>query len=850
MSPKIEKHLKNFKANHTTPSFFLKSALVILLVIFIIAPVISIFTNIRAGDVTYLLSNSKFGFSILYSLAYSILSAFVAVVLATLSAFLLSRIKVKNKKTFSILLTIPMLIPTISIGLGIRNLFGASNLGFGALVFGGLITGFPIAFLLLFDAMQYEDMTVYDAAATLGIRKGLSFFKVTLPYLKKTLISAFIATAVWIFADYGMPLEVAGDIPTLPTYLYEQAVGFMDYGRGSLIGIVLIIPSIGSFIFSQLSKESAQQTAREQKIKPTKKFNVISIIILSLIVVLILLPQIIFLIMAFVKNYPTNMAFTLDNLRAAFDTKGTTNIWKLIYNSFLLSFFTAVFGTFFAYFCAYFAVRSKGIISQTIDFLSLLSLAIPGLVLGLGYVICYNATNGWFYGTIAIMVAANCAHFFSSPYLLAKNALSKLDKDYDTIGQTINASKGKILMEVLIPNSFSTIIQMFSYFFINSMITISAISFLYQDFNIPLSIKISEKEASGNYQMSAVISVIILLINIAVKIGLEALATLVDKKTFKSQDSGTSLTHNEFRVLNQIKIHDDDPLTKKKIKQNIKQTYSVVNSIISKFIDEKIITVDEDGKYKITDHGNLIIEPYKVRKAIIIAAGFGSRMVPVTLDTPKPLVKVNGKRIIDTLLDALYAQDIKNIYIIRGYLGEQFDQLLTKYPTIKFIDNPKFNEANNISSIYYARDFLDRCYICEADLVISNPKIITKYQYRTNYLGIPMKTSNDWAFKMQPNGRFIESVSPKGGENCIQMVGISYWTQKDAMQLKTDIQKVFEGHDGANNYWDNVPLIIKKKNYQISIRKCEKKDVVEIDNFSELVAIDKSYKNYTSKNKN
>lgn len=849
MSPKVAKHLKNFKANHTTPSFFIKVALIALLLLFIIVPVFSILTNVTPQDAAKLVSSPKFGYSILYSLLYSIIGATISVILAVFAAFLLSRSNFKGKRAFSILLTLPMLIPTLSIGLGIRNLFGSANLGVGALIVGASITGFPIAFLLIYDSLQYEDKTIYDAAMSLGIRKRKSFFNVTLPYLKRPIISAFIATAVWVFTDYGLPLEVAGNIPTIPTTLYETALLNFEYGKASIIALVLIIPSLGSFIFSQLSKESATETPKEQVIQPTRTFNVTSIVLLSVISAIVLLPQIIFLIIAFVKRFPVDMTFTLEHFSNAFNINANTNVWKLMGNSILMSFLTAAFGTFFAYICAYFSVRSKGFLSKLLDILSLISMAIPGLVLGLGFVIVFNFSNGWFYGTLAILVVANCVHFFSSPYLLAKNALNKLDKDYETIGQTLNASKAKMLWEVIIPNSFSTIIEMFSYFFINSMITISAISFLVQYYNIPLAIDIVVFGTSDNYAMQSVISIVILVINVIVKIGLEGLSKLVQKKTFRADDSSIALSHNEFRVLNQIKINEATPLTKKEIIKKVKQPASVVNKILNDFVMEKILEINDKKQYVITQHGTLMIEPYRVRKAIIIAAGFGSRMVPVTLDTPKPLVKVNGTRIIDTLLDALYAQDIKNIYIIRGYLGEQFDQLLTKYPTIKFIDNDMYNSANNISSVYMAREYLDRCYICEADLVISNPKIITKYQFRTNYLGIPVKETDDWCFHMAPNGRYIESVAV-GGQDCIQMVGISYWTSKDAAKLRTDVEKVYLSHGGKENYWDNVPLVIKKKNYQISIRKCEKKDVLEIDNFSELVAIDKSYKNYVAKNKN
>ena len=244
---------------------------------------------------------------------------------------------------------------------------------------------------------------------------------------------------------------------------------------------------------------------------------------------------------------------------------------------------------------------------------------------------------------------------------------------------------------------------------------------------------------------------------------------------------------------------------------------------------------------EISEKGLKALEPYRVRKAIILAAGFGQRLAPVTLDVPKPLVKVNGVRILDTLLDALYAKEIKNITIVRGYKKEQFDALLDKYPTISFIDNPEFNLANNISSAIHAIDLIDRCYICEADLYITNPEIINKYEYTSNYLGAKVTETDDWCF-IKHNG-YIASYQ-MGGTDCYQAFGISYWNGEDSEKLKSDLRKVYNSRGGKENLWEVVPLRICRKNYRIEIRKCHKADILEIDNFIELIAADSSYAQY------
>lgn len=240
----------------------------------------------------------------------------------------------------------------------------------------------------------------------------------------------------------------------------------------------------------------------------------------------------------------------------------------------------------------------------------------------------------------------------------------------------------------------------------------------------------------------------------------------------------------------------------------------------------------------ITEAGLAALEPYRVKRAVILAAGFGARLVPVTLNTPKPLVRVKGKRIIDSLLDALTAAQIPEIYIVRGYLAEQFDQLLYRYPNIRFIENPDFNEANNISSAMWARHLMRDAYVCEADLLVRNPRLITKYQYQSNYLGVPVEQTDDWCFFSK---RGIITRLGIGGEQCHHMFGISYWTQEDGAKLEESIAYVYNRPGGRERYWDQVPLEYCIDDYKVAIRECSFDDILEIDTYRELKAIDSNY---------
>lgn len=242
---------------------------------------------------------------------------------------------------------------------------------------------------------------------------------------------------------------------------------------------------------------------------------------------------------------------------------------------------------------------------------------------------------------------------------------------------------------------------------------------------------------------------------------------------------------------------------------------------------------------QITEKGIEALEPYRVKRAIFLAAGFGSRMVPITFNTPKPLVRVHGTRMIDTLLDAVIAAGIEEIIVVRGYLGEQFDQLLYKYPQIKFLENPIYNEANNISSAMVVRYLFQNAYVLEADLVLSNPALIRKYEYSSNFLGIPVDVTDDWCLYTDENGFIIEECV--GGRNCYQMVGISYWDSEAGIKLANDLAEVYQSPGGKERYWEQAPLVYKKEDYQVSVRLCKAEDIVEIDSFSELKKIDSLY---------
>ena len=273
---------------------------------------------------------------------------------------------------------------------------------------------------------------------------------------------------------------------------------------------------------------------------------------------------------------------------------------------------------------------------------------------------------------------------------------------------------------------------------------------------------------------------------------------------------------------------------------NAPQAAGAQGGALTKEEFDRLVALERAGKA--TPEQLELLEPYRAKRAILFAAGFGSRMRPITISTPKPLVRVHGTRIIDRLIDALLSVGVDEIYVVRGYLKDSFDQLLAKYPTLKFIDNPLFDTTNNISSALVAKDHFQNAYAFESDLLIENTELITKYQYASNYLAIPVERTDDWYFDASEDG-VITHIAKGKDAPCWQMVGCSYWSAADGKRLSRDIPEVFaRGGECEQIFWDDVALDRKPEDYAIHVRQCTADDITEIDSFAELQEIDPAYR--------
>ena len=486
-------------------------------------PLLIMLSSIKWSNFSSLIASNAFREALFNSLEVTFISTFISIIIAYLLANTINRINIKYKSITVILITLPMLIPSISHGLGLINLFGTNGIisslfnfniiGKSGIVVGSILYSFPVAFLMLNDGFNYIDTTMYDNAKVLGLNKLETFFKVTLCYLKKPFLSSIFAVFTLIFTDYGVPLAVGGKYITLPVFLYKEVIGLLDFSKGTMIGLFLLIPAFISFIFDTFSKDYSKSDTE----KSTYKYqtNVFIEILLKIFLYFVIISIFIligsFIYYAFVDNYVLNRTFSLKHFNYVFED----NLIKYVLNSVSIALLVSFIGTLISYFSAYITARVKGKVTRILHIISIVTLAIPGIVLGLSYSISFK--NTFIFNSYIILILVNIVHFMASPYLMAYNALLKVNQNYEIVAKTFNISFFRVLKDVIIPITKKTIREMFAYFFVNSMITISAVTFLFNTKTMPLSLLINTYEGNLMLGEAAIISLIILFFNLGVK---------------------------------------------------------------------------------------------------------------------------------------------------------------------------------------------------------------------------------------------------------------------------------------------------------------------------------------------
>ncbi len=472
----------------------------------------------------------------LTSLQNSFLIASIAALLSTSLAFFLAytvhftAVPKAFKKLINIIATMPMLMPTITYGFAIIYTFGKQGVftklfgfqpfnlyGFNGLLIGYLIYTLPVAFILIKNTMTYIDKKQFVVSILMGDSPLRRFFHTIFRPLVYTLVIAFIQTFFLSFTDFGIPAAIGGQFEVIASTLYNQMLGSIpNFHNGAVISLVMLVPSIlAVLVVRRIEKMNVRyENISEETLPNVKSKNWICGIGASLIMLGIVAVFAVIFILPFVKEWPYNISFSLDHVKETFQS---ANLLDVVKNSFIVATLTAICGTVVSYVAAIISARGKmpRFITGSIDFISTLTNALPGMVIGIGFMFAFKGTN--IQNTYLILIICNVVHFFSTPYVMIKNAFMKMNLSFETTGRLLGDSWFGTLRKVMIPCSISTVFEMFSYYFINSMVTISAIIFLVGAETGVITTKIKELQHFAKFTDIFVLSLLIFVANIMMK---------------------------------------------------------------------------------------------------------------------------------------------------------------------------------------------------------------------------------------------------------------------------------------------------------------------------------------------
>jgi len=474
-------------------------------------------------------------YSIYNSLFVATTTTFITVTLAFVFAYALTRSCMIGKTVFRSIAMIPILLPSLLAGIALVYLFGnqgiIKELLFGYKIYGpiGIIIAevfytFPHALLIIIIALSIADARLYEAATVLRSKPIRTFFTITIPSAKYGLTSAIFVVFTLVITDFGIPKVIGGQFSVLAVDVYKQVVGQQNFEMGAVVSVVLIIPAVIAFIVDRIvqRKQVAILTSRSVVYEPKKNrnFDLVMLVYCCLISFFIFTILGMCFFASFVTFWPYNMSLSLDNYQ--FDLMDGGG-WASYYNSIRMACYTAVFGTIIVFSGAYFVEKSRGLKKgrSILHFLSMIPMAIPGMVLGLAYIFFFNHPNNplnFLYGTMAILVICTITHFYTVSHLTALTALKQIDNEFEHVGSSLKQPFYKTFFRVTLPISLPAIFEISIYFFVNAMTTVSAVVFIYS-FNTHLaSVAVLNMDDQGDIAAAAAMGMMIFYTNVSVRV--------------------------------------------------------------------------------------------------------------------------------------------------------------------------------------------------------------------------------------------------------------------------------------------------------------------------------------------
>ena len=484
------------------------------------------------------------------SFVVSICSALLATVLAFILAYTIHYTNVgkRYKWLISKAAILPMLLPTITYGFAIIYSFGKQGLltklfgrqlfniyGFNGLLLGYVVYTLPIAFTLINNAMGYIDKRFMIVSRLMG-DSPLQTFRMTIVIpLLGTLATSFIQTFFLCFTDFGIPASVGGRYEVVASVLYAEMLGSIpNFGNGAVVALIMMVPSVVSITVLHILEK---YNVRYNKISPIElkkgvKRDAVFAVLSGAVLVCALSMFVVMFITPFIEEWPYRMNFTLEHVQAVFEDR---QLYGVYVNSVMVALLTAFAGTLIAYGGALVTARStvSGKLKKVIDSIALVTNTIPGMVIGLAYLFVFTGTP--LQNTFPLIIICNIVHYFSTPYLMMKNSLSKMNASWETTAMLMGDSWVKTIARVVTPNALSTLLEVFSYYFVNAMVTVSAVIFIAGARTMVITTKIQELQYFNEFNEIFVLSLLILFTNLIARTVFRRLARVSESRQSKAK---------------------------------------------------------------------------------------------------------------------------------------------------------------------------------------------------------------------------------------------------------------------------------------------------------------------------
>lgn len=532
------------------------TAVCLMFAVFLVAPMVIILGQSVYGKTGFTLENyaaifgkNQFGMIFLRSIGIALLSAAITTVLAFILAYSIHFTNLPGwiKKLIRVIAILPMLLPTITYGFAIIYSFGKQGLltkifgrqlfdiyGINGLLIGYVIYTLPIAFVLINNTMLYIDKKYLIVSRVMGDNNIRTFLQTILRPLCGTLAASMVQSFFLCFTDFGIPASVGGRVEVVAGTLYNEMLGSVpNFNNGAVVAILMLLPSIISIgVLSYLERYNICYNKISQvEIKKSKLRDISAGVLAGMILLCVVSIFAVIIIVPFISEWPYRIQFTLKHFQAVF---ADSALVAVVRNSVIIAALTAVFGSLVVYGAALITARSTihDRCKKVVEGISLVTNTVPGMVLGIAFLLTFKGTA--LQNTIAIIIFCNIIHFFSTLYLMMKSSLEKMNASWETTARLMGDSWIKTIIRVVTPNAVSTLLEVFSYYFVNAMVTVSAIIFITGARTMVMTAKIKELQHFAKFNEIFVLSLLILLLNVAAKLLFARLGAI--KKKGKNEE--------------------------------------------------------------------------------------------------------------------------------------------------------------------------------------------------------------------------------------------------------------------------------------------------------------------------